>query len=321
MLGFFLGRLAQAALVMLIMSVLVFLGVYAIGNPIDVLIDPAASPGQRLALIQQYGLDLPLWQQYLRFLGSVLQGDFGNSFVFRIPVLSLILSRLPATLELATTAMLIATLLGVPLGIWAGYRPQARSSKAIMAVSVIGFSVPTFWVGLLLILFFAVEFRWLPSGGRGPAGALGLSIWSAEGWTFLLLPALNLSLFKLGLLIRLVRAGTEEVMGSEHVRFARAQGLPERQVVGLHVLKNIGIPIITVFGLEFGSTLAFAVVTETVFNWPGMGKLIIESITALDRPVMVAYLILVVLLFVLINLLVELTYGFLDPRVRVKGAP
>jgi peptide/nickel transport system permease protein len=318
--GFLLGRLAQAVLVVLVMSVLVFLGVYAIGNPIDVLIDPAATQAMRAALIRQYGLDLPLWQQYLHFLGSVLRGDFGNSFVFRIPVLSLILSRLPATLELAVTAMLIATIFGVPLGIWAGYRPDAPSSKAIMAFSVAGFSVPTFWVGLLLILFFSVEMRWLPSGGRAPAGWLGISAFEPEGWKYLLLPALNLSLFKLGLLIRLVRAGTEEVMGSEHVRFARAQGLPERQVVGLHVLKNIGIPIVTIFGLEFGSTLAFAVVTETVFNWPGMGKLIIESITSLDRPVMVAYLILVVLLFVTINLVVELTYGLLDPRVRAGGA-
>jgi peptide/nickel transport system permease protein len=319
-LGFLLGRLIQAALVVLVMSVLVFIGVFAIGNPIDVLIDPAATQAMRAALIRQYGLDQPLWQQYLTFLGNVARGDFGTSFVFRIPVMGLILSRLPATLELAVTAMLIATLVGVPLGIWAGYRPDARSSRAIMAVSVVGFSVPTFWIGLLLILAFAVELRWLPSGGRGPAGWLGFSAFTAEGWTWLLLPALNLSLFKLGLLIRLVRAGTEEVMGSEHVRFARAQGLPEWQVVGLHVLKNIGIPIVTVFGLEFGSTLAFAVVTETVFNWPGMGKLIIESITSLDRPVMVAYLILVVLLFVAINLVVELTYGLLDPRVRAKGA-
>ncbi|HEY8612751.1 MAG TPA: ABC transporter permease [Roseomonas sp.] len=318
MTGFLLGRLAQAVLVMLVMSVLVFVGVYAIGNPIDVLIDPAATQAMRAAIIRQYGLDLPLWQQYGHFLGNVVRGDFGNSFVFRIPVLSLILSRLPATLELTVLALLIAALFGVPLGIWAGYRPDARSSRAIMAFSVVGFSVPTFWIGLLLILFFSVEMRWLPSGGRGPVGALGLSIWTREGWTYLLLPALNLSLFKLGLLIRLVRAGTEEVMGSEHVRFARAQGLPERQVVGLHVLKNIGIPIVTVFGLEFGSTLAFAVVTETVFNWPGMGKLIIESITSLDRPVMVAYLILVVLVFVAINLFVELTYGLLDPRVRVR---
>ncbi len=316
MTGFLLGRLAQAVLVVLAMSVLVFVGVYAIGNPIDVLIDPGASQAVRATLIRQYGLDLPLWEQYGRFLGNVARGDFGASFVFRIPVLPLILSRLPATLELTVTALVIATVVGVPLGVWAGYRPESGSSRAIMAFSVVGFSVPTFWVGLLLILFFSVEMRWLPSGGRGPVGTLGLSVWTLQGWSHLALPALNLSLFKLGLLIRLVRAGTEEVMGSEHVRFARAQGLPERQVVGLHVLKNIGIPIVTVFGLEFGSTLAFAVVTETVFNWPGMGKLIIESITSLDRPVMVAYLILVVLLFVLINLFVELTYGLLDPRAR-----
>ncbi len=323
MLGFLIGRLLQAAAVVLVMSVVVFLGVYAIGNPIDVLIDPAATQAMRAELIRRYGLDLPLWQQYWRFLSAVLQGDFGQSFVFRIPVLSLILSRLPATLELAVTAMLIATVVGIPLGILAGYRPDAPSSKAIMAISTLGFSVPTFWVGLLLILAFAVELRWLPSGGRGPVTdflGLKLSVFSWEGWRHLLLPALNLSLFKLGLLIRLVRAGTEEVMGSEHVRFARAQGLPERQVVGLHVLKNIGIPIVTIFGLEFGSTLAFAVVTETVFNWPGMGKLIIESITSLDRPVMVAYLVLVVLLFVAINLAVELTYGLLDPRLRARQA-
>lgn len=321
MAGFVIGRLIGAAGIVLAMSVLVFLGVHAIGNPIDVLIDPAATQAMRAAIIRQYGLDLPLPLQYWRFLTGILHGDFGTSFVFHLPVLSLILARLPATLELTVVAMGIAVLLGVPLGIWAGYRPDSGGSRAIMALSVAGFSVPTFWVGLLLILFFSVELRWLPSGGRGAVGEmLGIrsSAFTADGWRHLLLPALNLSLFKLGLLIRLVRAGTEDVMASEHVRFARALGLPERQVVGLHVLKNIGIPIVTVFGLEFGSTLAFAVVTETVFNWPGMGKLIIESITSLDRPVMVAYLILVVLVFVVINLVVELTYGLLDPRVRAR---
>ncbi len=321
MAGFVIGRLLGAVLIVLVMSVLVFAGVHAIGNPIDVLIDPAASQAMRAAIIQQYGLDQTLPVQYWRFLQAIAAGDFGTSFIFRLPVLPLILSRLPATLELTLVALGIALVLGVPLGIWAGYRPDSGSSRGIMALSVAGFSVPTFWVGLLLILLFSVELRWLPSGGRGAVGEfLGLrsSAFTWDGWQHLLLPALNLSLFKLGLLIRLVRAGTEEVMGSEHVRFARALGLPERQVVGLHVLKNIGIPIVTVFGLEFGSTLAFAVVTETVFNWPGMGKLIIESITSLDRPVMVAYLILVVLVFVAINLAVELTYALLDPRVRAR---
>jgi peptide/nickel transport system permease protein len=238
-------------------------------------------------------------------------------------VLSLIWSRFPATLELALTAMLIATCLGIPLGLWAGYKPDSLSAKAIMGFSVLGFSVPSFWVGLLLIMVFAVELGWLPSGGRGPTTevfGVPLSITSLAGWSYIVLPAFNLALFKLGLLIRLTRAGTTEVMSSDYVRFARAQGLSEGKVVGLHVLKNISIPIVTVFGLELGSTLAFAVVTETVFNWPGMGKLIIDSITVLDRPVMVAYLILVVFLFVLINLVVDLVYGQLDPRIRVKAA-
>lgn len=323
MIGFFIQRILQSLLIMVAMSVIVFVGVYAIGNPIDVMIDPASDQALREALIQRYGFDKPLIEQYFIFMGNLLQGDLGESFIYRLPVLGLILSRFPATLELTLTAMLIATLIGVPLGVWAGYKPDAISSKLIMGLSVLGFSVPTFWVGLLLIMGFAVELGWLPSGGRGPVlNILGvpLSIGSLEGWSYIILPALNLALFSLGLLIRLARAGTVEVMSSDYVRFARAQGLSESKVVRLHVLKNISIPIVTVFGLELGSTLAFAVVTETVFNWPGMGKLIIDSITVLDRPVMVAYLILVVVLFVLINLVVDLIYGQLDPRIRVKAA-
>ncbi len=323
MIGFFIQRILQSLLIMVAMSVIVFVGVYAIGNPIDVMIDPASDQALREALIQRYGFDKPLIEQYFIFMGNLLHGDLGESFIYRLPVLGLILSRFPATLELTLTAMLIATLIGVPLGVWAGYKPDAKSSKLIMGLSVLGFSVPTFWVGLLLIMGFAVELGWLPSGGRGPVSnilGMSLSIGSLEGWSYIILPAFNLALFSLGLLIRLARAGTVEVMSSDYVRFARAQGLSESKVVSLHVLKNISIPIVTVFGLELGSTLAFAVVTETVFNWPGMGKLIIDSITVLDRPVMVAYLILVVVLFVLINLVVDLIYGQLDPRIRVKAA-
>jgi peptide/nickel transport system permease protein len=323
MIGFLIQRILQALMVVIAMSIIVFLGVYAIGNPIDVMIDPASDQALREALIQRYGFDRPLIEQYFVFMNNMLHGDLGESFIYRLPVLGLIMSRLPATLELALTAMLIATCLGIPLGLWAGYKPDSLSAKAIMGFSVLGFSVPSFWVGLLLIMVFAVELGWLPSGGRGPTTevlGMNLSITSLEGWSHILLPALNLALFKLGLLIRLTRAGTVEVMSSDYVRFARAQGLSEGKVVGLHVLKNISIPIVTVFGLELGSTLAFAVVTETVFNWPGMGKLIIDSITVLDRPVMVAYLILVVFLFVMINLVVDLIYGQLDPRIRVKAA-
>lgn len=319
MLGYIIQRLIQSAFVMLAMSALVFLGVYAIGNPIDVLISPDATQDIREATIRHYGLDQPLWRQYLAFLGRLLQGDLGRSFVLNIPVLHLVLSRLPATLELALTSVLIGAFIGIPLGIYAGYRPESPVSKAIMAASVLGFSVPTFWVGLILILTFAVNLDWLPAGDRGPTievFGVGWSFLTWEGLRFMALPALNLSLFKLAMLIRLSRAGTREIMLTDTVKFARAAGLTDFTILRRHVLRLISIPLVTVFGLEFGSTLAFAVVTETIFSWPGVGKLIIDSITSLDRPVMVGYLILVAFLFVTINLVVDLTYAVLDPRLR-----
>ncbi|ETX28602.1 ABC transporter permease [Roseivivax isoporae] len=322
MAGYLLQRLVQAVIVVFAMSVIVFVGVYAIGNPIDVLIDPGATAEIRENLIRQYGLDQPLWRQYLVFLGNVAQGDMGTSMVYNIPVVDLVFSRLPATLELVLVSVCIATLIGIPAGLYAGYRPDSVGAKAIMALSVLGFSVPTFWIGMLLIMGFAVQLGWLPSGGRGDEGSiLGLrtSLATADGWSHVIMPAINLSLFKMGLLIRLTRAGMVEAMSTDYVRFARAQGLPDRQIVFRHVLRNISIPIVTVFGLELGSTLAFAVVTESVFNWPGVGKLIIDSILQLDRPVMVSYLVLVVVLFVLINLTVDLVYARLDPRVRLRG--
>lgn len=322
MLGFVIQRLMQAALVMLAMSALVFVGVYAIGNPIDVMIAPDAPQDIREATIRHYGLDQPLWRQYLVFLGRLLQGDLGRSFVLNIPVLDLVLSRLPATLELALAAVLAGAFIGVPLGIYAGYRPESPVSKGIMAASVLGFSVPTFWIGLILILTFAVKLDWLPAGNRGPTTdvlGVGWSFLTLEGLRFLALPALNLSLFKLAMMIRLARAGTREVMLTDMVRFARAAGLSEFTILRRHVLRLIAIPLVTVFGLEFGSTLAFAVVTETIFSWPGVGKLIIDSITSLDRPVMVGYLVLVAFMFVTINLVVDLAYAALDPRLRRAG--
>lgn len=314
-------RILQALLVMLVMSMLVFVGVYAIGNPIDVLISPDATQEIRQQTIAFYGLDRPLWEQYLAFLNRVLHGDFGRSFVFGMPVMELILSRLPATLELTLAAVIGATLIGVPAGIYAGYRPDSLLSKLIMAVSILGFSVPTFWIGLVLIITFAVELQILPAGGRGETTSLFGVQWSfltPNGLSHLLLPALNLAFFKLALMTRLARAGTREVMLTDTVKFARAAGLSEWTVLRRHVLRLIAIPIVTVFGLEFASTLAFAVVTETIFSWPGIGKLIIDSITSLDRPVMVAYLMLVAFVFITINFLVDLTYVALDPRLR-KG--
>jgi peptide/nickel transport system permease protein len=323
MLGFAIQRLMQAFVVMLVISALVFTGVYAIGNPIDVLISPDATQQIREEAIRAYGLDQPLWKQYLDFLGRLATGDFGRSFVFNMPVLDLIFSRLPATLELTLAAVLGATFIGVPLGIYAGYRPDSPVSKLIMAVSILGFSVPTFWIGLVLIFTFAVSFGWLPAGGRGPTAELFGIEWSfltGEGLKHLFLPALNLSLFKFAMMVRLARAGTRELMLTDTIKFARAAGESEATILRRHVLKLISIPIITVFGLEFGSTLAFAVVTETIFSWPGVGKLIIDSIQTLDRPVMVAYLMLVALLFILINLTVDLSYAALDPRLRTRRA-
>jgi len=319
MLGFAIQRLLQALVVMLVMSLLVFVGVFAIGNPIDVLIAPDVTQEIRAQTIAQYGFDRPLWEQYAAFLGRVLQGDLGRSFVFNMPVTNLIFSRLPATLELTLSAVFFATLLGVPLGIYAGYRPDGAAARVIMAASVIGFSVPTFWIGLVLILTFAVTLGWLPAGGRGETATLFGVPWSfltLDGLKHLILPALNLSLFKLALMTRLARAGTREVMLSDTVKFARAAGESEWTVLHRHVLRLISIPLVTVFGLELGSTLAFAVVTETIFSWPGLGKLIIDSIASLDRPVMVAYLMLVAFVFIMINFTMDLVYVGLDPRLR-----
>lgn len=314
-----LRRIGQAAIVMFVMSVLVFAGVYAIGNPIALLVPPDATQADAARLASSLGLDRPLWQQYFAFLREAASGRLGTSFAFHVPAMTLILERLPATLELAVSASLIALVLGIPLGLFAGVKPKSRAGKMITAASILGFSLPTFWVGLLLVVVFSVQLGWLPAGGRGPTSlffGIPVSFLSFEGLAHLVLPAANLALFKLALIIRLTRAGTIEALGEEYVRFARSKGLTERRVVGVHVLKNILIPVLTVAGLEFGSLIAFAVVTETIFAWPGMGKLLIDSINVLDRPVIVAYLCVTVLGFVLINLSVDLAHALLDPRVR-----
>ena len=323
MLGFVIQRFLQALMVMGVMSVIVFCGVYAIGNPIDIVIPPEATQDIREEAIRRLGLDRPLLEQYFIFMKNLLQGDLGRSFVYNIPVLELIGGRLPATLELVLISVISATVLGVSLGIYAGYRPDSWISKTIMAVSVLGFSVPSFWVGLILILFFAVNLGWLPAGGRGDTVEIWGVAWSfptLNGLSHIVLPAINLALFKLAMMIRLARAGTREIMLTDTIKFARAAGLSEGTILWRHLLKLISIPIITVFGLELGSTLAFAVVTETIFSWPGVGKLIIDSIGVLDRPVMVAYLILVAFLFVTINFVIDLLFALIDPRVRQRAA-
>jgi peptide/nickel transport system permease protein len=322
MLDFAIKRLAQSIAVLFIMSALVFAGVYAIGNPIDILINPQADQAEIAAATKALGLDQPLWRQYWNFITGAFTGDLGKSFSANIPAVQLIFERMPATMELALVAMVMAVVLGIPLGLIAGLKPESWVGKTIMAGSILGFSLPTFWVGLMLIMVFSVWLGWLPPTGRGQTVMLlgvPVSFLTWDGLLHLFMPALNLALFKLSLLIRLTRAGTREALAQDYVRFARAKGLSMERVVRVHVLKNIMIPIVTVTGLEFGSLIAFAIVTETIFAWPGMGKLLIDSINVLDRPVIVAYLLIIVLLFVIINFVVDLAYTALDPRVRVTG--
>jgi peptide/nickel transport system permease protein len=310
---FIIRRVLQSLVVVLVMSLVVFVGVHLVGDPVHILISDDMTQIEIERFIQKLGLDRPVHEQYFHFLANAARGDLGNSFVFGEPALKLILQRMPATLELAFAAFLLAIVLGIPLGMYAGLRPESPASKAIMAGSILGFSLPTFWVGLMLIMVFAVMLGWLPSTGRGD-----FMTW--DGLRHLALPAINLALFKMALVTRLARAGTREAALQDYVKFARAKGLSPARVVLVHVLKNILVPVVTVLGLELGGLIAFSVVTETVFAWPGMGKLLIDSIQRLDRPVIVAYLVITVLMFVVINLIVDILYSMLDPRVRLKEA-
>ena len=320
MAAFLIRRLLQTAVVLLAVSLVVFLGLYAVGDPADILLPDDATAAERAAAVTALGLDRPIWVQYGVFLKNALSGDLGTSFVYNTPSIALIWQRFPATLELALAALLIAVLVGIPLGLYAGLRAGTRGDRAIVTGSILGFSLPNFWQGLMLILIFSITLRWLPSSGRGETGTiLGLetSFATWDGIRHLILPATNLALFKLALMIRLTRAQVRETMPLDFVRFARARGLTEQRILGVHVAKTIAAPIVTVLGMELGSVIAFAVVTESIFAWPGMGKLIIDSINRLDRPVVAAYLLVITFMFVMINLLVDIAYSFLDPRIRI----
>jgi peptide/nickel transport system permease protein len=313
------SRLLQAIVVVFAMTLIVFAGIHMIGNPVDILISPMADQIERDRLIATFGFDQPLWKQYWLFLQGALHGDLGKSFVFNQPALDIIFQRLPATLELAISALLLAIVIGIPLGLYCGLRPESLPARIIMGTSILGFSLPAFWVGLLLIMLFAVQLGWLPSTGRGATVSVFGVQWSfltRDGLAHLLLPALNLALFKVSMVLRLTRAGVRETVSMDFIKFARAKGLAPSRIVSVHILKNILIPLVTVIGLEFGSTVAFAIVTESVFAWPGIGKLIIDSIHVLDRPVIVAYLMTVVVLFVIVNFTVDVVYTMLDPRAR-----
>ncbi|AQS52131.1 MAG TPA: ABC transporter permease [Paenalcaligenes hominis] len=317
---FIVRRLLQSLMVLLAVSVVVFFAVYAVGDPIELLVSPDVGQDQRDALIARLGLDLPIWQQYLHFLWRALHGDLGNSFVHGMPAVELILQRFPATLELVVVAISLTCILGIPLGLIAGLHRDNLLGKSIMNTSILGFSLPNFWQGMVFILLFAVWLGWLPASGRGPTVeflGMRLSIFSPEGWRHIALPAVNLAIANIALVLRMTASGVSEAQSQDYVRFARAKGVKPGRIVRRHILRNIMIPVVTVIGMEFGSLIAYSTITETVFSWPGMGKLLIDSVYQLDRPVVVAYVMLVTMLFVVINLVVDILYALLDPRVQL----
>ena len=294
-----------------------------VGDPVNNMVGQDATREQRVEIRQQLGLDDPVLTQYTRFIGNVLQGDFGLSYRIKRPVSTLILARLPATLELVFVSALIALVVGIGLGVYTGIKRDTWVSRIVMAVSLIGVSLPTFIIGIALIYLFAVHLRWLPSSGR--SGTIDLGFWktsllSVDGWRAIVLPAITLSLFQLTMILRLVRAEMLEVMRADYIKFARARGLAERSIYFVHALRNTLVPVITVIGLNIGGLIAYSVITETVFQWPGTGLMFIQAVDFVDVPIMAAYLIFVALLFVVINLIVDILYFVVDPRIRLGGS-
>ncbi len=321
MLAFILRRLVQAVLVMLTVAFIAFMLFQYVGDPVTNILGQDATPAQRQQLRTDLGLDQPFPVQFAHFVANASVGDFGLSLRQGRKVSSLIAERLPATLELSMLAAVIALLVGVPMGVFAALRRGTFLSQVAMTLSLIGVSLPTFLIGILLILAFAVTLKWLPSFGRGEVLALGpwtTGMTSVDGWRHLILPAITLAVFQLTLIMRLVRAEMLEVLRADYIKFARARGLPDRAVYFGHALKNTLVPVITITGLQLGSLIAFAIITETVFQWPGMGLLFIQAVTFADIPVMAAYLCLIALIFVVINLVVDLLYFAVDPRLRVE---
>lgn len=317
---FIFQRLLQSIAVLLAVSIVMFLAVYTVGNPVELLVNPEATELEREAMVHALGLDQPVWLQYLTFLGNAVQGDLGTSFVHGEPALRLIVTRMPATLELVTLSLIVASLVGIPIGLYVGLNSDATASRAVMTGSILGYSLPSFWKGMMLILLFAVWLHWLPTSGRGETvSILGfpVSFLSLDGLRHLAMPVINLAVPNLALIIRLTASGAMEAQTQDYVKFARAKGVRRKRIVRRHILRNILIPIVTVLGIEFGNLIAFSTITETVFAWPGMGKLLITSIYQLDRPVVVSYVMLITFLFVIINLAVDLIYAVLDPRVKL----
>lgn len=323
MLAFVFNRLAQSFLVMAVVSVISFSLFNFVGDPVDNMVGQDASREDRQAIRDQLGLDDPILVQYGRFLGNAVQGEFGISYRIKRPVDTLIAERLPATLELVFISAIIALVLGIGLGVYTGIRRDSWISRVVLSGSLIGVSLPTFVIGLALIYLFAVTLRWLPSSGR--SGLVDLGFWktsllSIDGWRSIILPAITLSLFQVTMILRLVRAEILEVMRTDYIKFARARGLSERSINFVHALRNTLVPVITVIGLNIGSLIAFSVITETVFQWPGTGLMFIQSVDFVDVPIMAAYLCFVALLFVAINLIVDILYFIVDPRIRLRNS-
>jgi peptide/nickel transport system permease protein len=321
MLAFILRRLVQALIVMLAVAFIAFMLFQYVGDPVASMLGQDATPEQRRELRATLGLDRPFPVQFAHFIGNAVQGDFGLSLRQGRKVSTLIIERLPATLELSFTAAVIALLVGIPLGVFAALRRGTYASQVAMTVSLLGVSLPTFLIGILFILIFSVTLKWLPSFGRGDV--VDIAGWTTgfltvDGWKHLVLPAVTLSVFQLALIVRLVRAEMLEVLRTDYIKFARARGLPDRAVYFGHALKNTLVPVITITGLQLGALIAFAIITETVFQWPGMGLLFIQAVQFADVPVMAAYLCLVALIFVVVNLAVDLLYFAVDPRLRIE---
>ncbi|MDX2101917.1 MAG: ABC transporter permease [Alphaproteobacteria bacterium] len=323
MLAFILRRLAQSLIVMLVVAFIAFALFTFVGDPLAAMLGQDTTPEERERLRSALGLDRNFLAQFWIFLSNAVQGDFGISYRLVRPVDELILERLPATLELSMTAGLLALLIGIPLGVYTGLNRDSWLSRVFLTVSLIGVSLPTFLIGILLILVFSVWLSWLPSFGRGDVVAFGwwtTGFLTPSGLKALILPSITLCLFQLTLIMRLVRAEMLEVLRTDYIKFARARGLKNRSINFAHALKNTLVPVITITGLQLGSIIAFAIITETVFQWPGMGLLFIQAVGFADIPVMAAYLCLVAFVFVTINLIVDLLYYFVDPRLRAdKG--
>ncbi|KAJ04259.1 ABC transporter permease [Sulfitobacter mediterraneus] len=321
MFGYLLKRLIQMTLVLWVVSVIVFLMMSFTGDPVFMVVPIDATDAEIAQARRLLGLDQSLLVQYGKFLTSLVQGDFGNSYVFRQPAMTLILERMPATVEMVLVAMALAIVVAIPLGVYAGANPNSRISRVIMAGSLLGISLPGFWVGMVLIYLFAVHWGVFPSSGRGDTAelfGLRISLLTWDGWHHIMLPAITLSLGTMAILLRMTRAGMMEVGRQDFMKFARAKGATRRDVLYKHGLKNALIPVVTIFGLQLGDLIAFATITETIFSWPGMGKLLIDSIYRADRPVIVVYLMLVALIFVVINFIVDIVYTLIDPRITLK---